>query len=197
MGSTFAWASNRAVRHQRGGFVEEQPIFAFKSYIAGKNADVAVYADRIEWIIQNKVSKGKVALGVMTYGISLAKTGVRSSVAAGSEMIPIRSITSVTTVKDGMSFTKVRVIASGNAIDFRVPHADAPVIADTIKRLILEGHSTPAVNVQVPVGAADAAGAGGGGDIMAQLRQLGELRDAGVLSESEFEAKKAELLGRL
>lgn len=30
-----------------------------------------------------------------------------------------------------------------------------------------------------------------------QLKQLGELRDAGVLSEEEFAAKKAEILGRM
>lgn len=32
---------------------------------------------------------------------------------------------------------------------------------------------------------------------MEQLRQLGELRDAGVLTPEEFEAKKAELLNRI
>jgi hypothetical protein len=34
-------------------------------------------------------------------------------------------------------------------------------------------------------------------DVMEQLRKLGELRDAGVLTEEEFEAKKAVLLHRL
>lgn len=34
-------------------------------------------------------------------------------------------------------------------------------------------------------------------DVMDQLRKLGELRDAGILTEQEFEAKKAELLSRL
>jgi hypothetical protein len=34
-------------------------------------------------------------------------------------------------------------------------------------------------------------------DIMGQLRQLGELRDAGVLTTEEFELKKADLLSRL
>ncbi|WP_081744532.1 SHOCT domain-containing protein [Arthrobacter sp. H14] len=32
---------------------------------------------------------------------------------------------------------------------------------------------------------------------MGQLKQLGELRDAGVLTEDEFTAKKTELLDRL
>jgi hypothetical protein len=30
-----------------------------------------------------------------------------------------------------------------------------------------------------------------------QIRKLGELRDAGVLTEAEFEAKKTDLLGRI
>ncbi len=34
-------------------------------------------------------------------------------------------------------------------------------------------------------------------DVMSQLKQLGELRDAGVLTEEEFQAKKTDLLGRL
>ena len=34
-------------------------------------------------------------------------------------------------------------------------------------------------------------------DVMDQLKKLGELRDAGVLTDEEFEVKKAELLSRL
>jgi hypothetical protein len=34
-------------------------------------------------------------------------------------------------------------------------------------------------------------------DVLEQLRRLGELRKAGVLTDAEFEAKKAELLGRI
>jgi hypothetical protein len=34
-------------------------------------------------------------------------------------------------------------------------------------------------------------------DALKQLRELGELRNAGVLTEAEVEAKKAELLGRI
>jgi hypothetical protein len=35
------------------------------------------------------------------------------------------------------------------------------------------------------------------GDVFEQLRRLGELRDAGILTEAEFTAKKTELLRRL
>ncbi|MGZ5312984.1 MAG: SHOCT domain-containing protein [Solirubrobacterales bacterium] len=34
-----------------------------------------------------------------------------------------------------------------------------------------------------------------GGDPIAQLKELGELRDTGVLTEEEFAAQKAKLLG--
>jgi hypothetical protein len=53
--------------------------------------------------------------------------------------------------------------------------------------------STPGEPAQIeapPTARADA-------DVLDQLRKLGELRDSGVLSHEEFEAKKAELLKRL
>ncbi|MFT3855630.1 MAG: SHOCT domain-containing protein [Ilumatobacteraceae bacterium] len=47
-----------------------------------------------------------------------------------------------------------------------------------------------------PPAAAPAPAAGGLSDeVIAQLKQLGELRDAGILTEDEFSAKKAKLLG--
>lgn len=42
-----------------------------------------------------------------------------------------------------------------------------------------------------------AAPAAGGTDVADQLRKLGELRDAGVLTAEEFDAKKTELLARM
>jgi Short C-terminal domain len=37
--------------------------------------------------------------------------------------------------------------------------------------------------------------AGGGDDTIAQLKELGDLRDQGVLTDEEFAAQKAKLLG--
>lgn len=47
----------------------------------------------------------------------------------------------------------------------------------------------PPVPQQQPASAAD--------EVFAQLERLGKLRDAGVVSEEEFQAKKTEMLGRL
>lgn len=53
------------------------------------------------------------------------------------------------------------------------------------------------VPAQAPQPAAEPQPAGDATDVMAQIKKLGELRDAGVLTEEEFTAKKAELLARL
>lgn len=50
--------------------------------------------------------------------------------------------------------------------------------------------------VQVPAAEPAAPAAGGAGDVIAQLKQFAELRDAGILTEEEFAAQKAKLLGQ-
>lgn len=42
---------------------------------------------------------------------------------------------------------------------------------------------------------ATASGGGGGDDSIEQLRKLGELHEAGILTDEEFEAKKKQILG--
>ena len=51
--------------------------------------------------------------------------------------------------------------------------------------------NAPAVKMEQP------AAASAEPDVLGQLEQLGKLRDAGVLTDAEFESKKAELLHRL
>jgi Short C-terminal domain len=46
-------------------------------------------------------------------------------------------------------------------------------------------------------GSAGGSGGEAGGDVLAMLERLGSLRDKGILSEQEFQSKKAELLARL
>ena len=52
----------------------------------------------------------------------------------------------------------------------------------------------PAQYAQEPVRYAEASAASGTDDMLAQLTQLGELRDAGVLTDAEFEAQKGRIL---
>jgi hypothetical protein len=169
-----------------------QPLMMFKSHIEGKNADVVVYADRVEWSKEGSVSKGKLALGAATGGLSLLKTGVAGR-QRGSEVIPIKSMSSVTTEKDGFRFTKVQVICSGNTIDFRVGHDEAAQIKELLTSLIIGNHPAQQVSNAPPAAPAPPDGP----DVMEQIRKLGELKEAGLLSEEEFQAKKADLLDRL
>ena len=55
----------------------------------------------------------------------------------------------------------------------------------------------PGAEQQQPAAAALAPAPQSGGTPVEQLRQLAELRDAGILSEEEFTSKKAEILARM
>lgn len=99
-----------------------------------------------------------------------------------AEVIPVRSVSSVQAKKDGVLFTKVTVYASGNTIEFRFPHDDAARFKAALQQLLLAPapSATPAT---APVDVAD------------QLAKLAALRDQGVLTEDEFAAQKAKVLG--
>ncbi len=180
--------------------MEAQPIFTFTSHIEGKNAKVTVYPDRIEWVKPRGVSGGKLTAGVMTLGTSLLVTGVKGG-KSGTEMIPVKSMSSITTQRDGILNTKVSVITSGNTVDFRVSHSEAQQVKEVLTSLIMGTHYSQQTAVEhaahQPVAAPAETPAAAQPDIMGQISKLAELRDAGVLSDDEFSAKKAELLARL
>ena len=95
-------------------YQNSQPVLSFKSRIEGKNADVSVYPDRIEW----------------------GKTGLLGGVKK-TEMIPLRHASSVSSSKDGLSRSKIEVVSPGGAISFRVPRVEADSIVQTITQLML------------------------------------------------------------
>jgi len=108
-------------------------------------------------------------------------------------VIPVKSISSVTTQKDGLRFTKVSIICSGNTIDFRVGHDEARRVKELITALVLGSHQAQQVPGMVSPTTTEAVAP----DVMSQIRRLGELKEAGLVTEEEFAAKKAELLNRL
>jgi hypothetical protein len=179
-----------------------QPLMTFKSHIQGVNADVAIYQDRVEWSRPRALSVGKLAAGFLTGGASLLATGVRGS-GGDSEVIPVKSISSVTTERDGLMYTSVKVICSGNSIGFRVGHSEAPQVKALLTQLILGSHPSqqPAaaphpIPVQPPVQVSEPT-SNPQVDGIEQLKRLAQLRDAGVLTEEEFQRKKADILARL
>jgi Short C-terminal domain len=79
-----------------------------------------------------------------------------------------------------------------NAIPIKRPWEPAADGVARLRQLIDEAHQPPSGVVSAsPSSQAQAP------DPIVQLKQLGELRDAGVLTDKEFEAKKAKILGRI
>ena len=115
----------------------DQPLMSFTSHIAGKNAHVHIYDHRVEWSRTGGMTAGKAGAAVLTAGLSMAAKSGRPSSGGGTEMIPIRSLTSVSTEKDGLRFWKVKLMAPGNNIDMRVTKDEAEQIKQTIQRLML------------------------------------------------------------
>jgi len=71
--------------------------------------------------------------------------------------------------------------------------AEAEAYEQQQQQAQIDAQVAAAVAAQAP--AAPAPAAAGGGDVIAQLTQLGELKAQGILSEAEFEAQKAKILG--
>lgn len=117
-----------------------EPILEFTSHIAGKNAKVRLFTDRVEWERVGRMgSASKATLGVFTLGASLAVTGVGRK--RETEMVPIRSISGVSTKKDGPLNTRVVLGTPAGELGFRISHREAERFASEVRRLILEAHA--------------------------------------------------------
>ena len=161
--------------------MSDGPIMEFASHVGGASARVAIYADRIEWTRKSLRPPGGAAGAVLSMGTSLLLPGRKDS-----NMIPVRMIQGVTTHRAGLSYTTVKVATAGDVTEFRVSKRQA----EDVKALLLS-----LMNGTAPVAAAPAPPSPPAASLADELRKLAELRDAGVLSEAEFDAQKARLLG--
>lgn len=95
-----------------------EPILTVTSHDEGRNAQVTLYPDRIERVQERS-----------RMSLSRAKQD--------TEVIPVRSISSVQAKKDGLRYTKVTVFASGNTIDFRLRHDDGQAFKNQLTAIIV------------------------------------------------------------
>lgn len=95
------------------------PIHTFTSHIAGKNAAVAIYPDRIEWTRKGS-SVARATAATMTLGASLLRGRKEET-----ETIPMKAITNVSTKRDGLMNSAVVVTTAGGQVAFRVSHDEA------------------------------------------------------------------------
>jgi hypothetical protein len=99
----------------------------------------------------------------------------------------------VTLVPEGADATKINAKATANIDNlFAAFSSPGRKIIDRFK----QGIASTKVDLTPPAPAASA-GFSGTLSVADQIRQLGELRDQGLVTADEFEAKKAELLQRM
>ncbi|WP_374460767.1 SHOCT domain-containing protein [Microbacterium sp.] len=180
-----------------------EPIIELVSHIEGKNAKVRLWPDRLEWERPRGVSGGKITAGVMTGGLSLLATGVKGG-KDEHDMVLLKHVTNVTSRKDGLMYYAVEVQTSSgaaiNSVTFRVSKDEAAQFRAAILNAMQEQEAKASapivVNAPAPSATPSPAPAAAP-DLTAQLQQLASLRDAGILTEEEFAAKKAEILARM
>jgi hypothetical protein len=162
----------------KAGPMPDGAVWRGVSHEAGRNSVVTLYPDRIE---RTKPTS------------KLSLTGMLTGGAEDVEVIPTRSITSVQ-VRRGAWYHDVTIYASGNTIVLSVDAAEAEKLRGLVMDQVLHGSSGG--SSAAPAAPAPPA-ASAGDDVIEQIKKLGELRDAGLLTPEEFEAKKADLLSRL
>lgn len=168
-----------------GGVME--PLMKVTSHIAGKNAQVAVFPDRLEWARKGLMSTGaKAGLAVATGGLSYLATGVRGR--NEGEVIPIRSISHVG--RRNHRFQDYVVIStSGGDVEMRVSRREADELIGLLNKLIREAHSPMAHHPStVEPHVSNTAGT-------PSLVELADLHARGALSDEEFQAAKRQILG--
>jgi hypothetical protein len=188
-----------AVRDENTSYIdaagdEPQAIFEVMASNEGKNARVRLLPDRLEWEKTRGISAAKVLAGIPTLGASWLATGIRGNSAA-FDMLPLSAITSLSLRKDGLNHQMVVVQTAGGAIEFRVSRYNAADFRLAVINQMQVSAATPTkVEVQssTPVGQP----APPTFDLADQIQKLASLRDAGILTEEEFQLKKSQLLER-
>ena len=100
-----------------------EPLLELTSHIAGKNAQVRLWPDRLEWSRKGRLSTGaKAGMAAMTLGMSYLATGVRGK--QEGESIPIRSISHVQRGNSGFQ-DKVTIRSAAGDLEMRVSRAEA------------------------------------------------------------------------
>jgi Bacterial PH domain/Short C-terminal domain len=103
------------------------------------------------------------------------------------EVFPYKAISSIETGK-GMTGHHVKFFASGNQVNLKMidRNSDVPAFVTVVKDRMNAAHATPA-----------APAASDSPDVADQIRKLAQLRDEGLVTDEEFETKRAELLAKL
>ena len=109
-----------------------------------------------------------------------------------TEDFPLEKVSSVQW-SSGLTMGTITIFASANKAEIKnVNKSDGKEMADHVRQRL----SAPKPSTASTGGEQDAV-ASTAMDVPDQIRKLGELRDSGMVTPEEFEAKKAELLARM
>ena len=106
------------------------------------------------------------------------------------ESFPLTNISSIEMSK-GMMGHKISLFASGNRVDVKWVNPDPRAFVQEVRQRMgrREEHAAPIPNPKTAEEVKP--------DPIVQIRKLAELRDEGILSDEEFNSKKAELLRQM
>lgn len=161
--------------------------------------------ERVEYMVAGTYGPGN---GLLVLTDRRLLFVVHGMVKQATEDFPLEKVSSVQWTSGMLSGT-LTIYASGNKAEIKnVSKNGGKALADIIRARLSSRHSTPAPAPTPPPAAppappASAAPAGDGPlfttkeEVFAALKQLAELHQAGVLSDEEFNTKKAELLSRI
>ena len=139
--------------------------------------------ETVEQMTTGTYGKGTGLVVVTDRRLLFVQDGVMSQ---SSEDFPIDRVSSVQWTS-GLVFGTIVIFASGNKSEIKnVNKEDGKEIVDRIRH-----------RLSAPKEAAQPAAPTTTADPIEQLKKLGELREAGIVTDEEFEAKKAELLKRV
>ena len=113
------------------------------------------------------------------------------------EEIPLRAITSVASHRK-LANGVLEVTVAGNREKWPMTSAShTERVSETIRRVVHVAANPGGPRLPAPPAPTPPHSSSAPVDHIAQLRQLAELRDAGIVSGEEFEAKKTEILSRM
>jgi hypothetical protein len=145
--------------------------------------------ETVEQMTTGMYGKGNGLVVVTDRRLLFVHEGVMSQT---SEDFPMDKVSSVQW-QAGMMTGEIVIFASGNKSEIKMVNKDdGKEIVDRIRHRI-SAPSHAASSDAAPAAASNPPPA----DPMEQIKKLGELRDAGLLTQEEFDSKKADLLNRM
>ncbi len=95
-----------------------EPLLTFRGLVDGVMADVTILPDRLEWEL---------------------RPGLFMRQVRETKVVPLRIVSAVTTMRESMWFSRVRLNATGQVLEFQVGHDLAATIKAVVVPLIIGG----------------------------------------------------------